>query len=189
MERFGEEFRAYVEQLLPEGGRVLEAGCGAGWQSWRWPVPAVFSWPAGVSRLAMRRGATRFRGSRDQRRIFARRRARGRRTRIRSGVQRWRRGTLSRGAPGEPAPRHGEPEQQLRAGAGPSPSLLLEFDIANLPRGGPLPTGRGIYLVALRELFQAAGLQYAGDQSRRGGIGRKRRSGLCRELPMRFARR
>jgi len=31
--KFGEEFRSYIDRLLPEGGRVLEAGCGAGWQS------------------------------------------------------------------------------------------------------------------------------------------------------------
>ena len=31
--QFGEEFRSYIDGLLPEGGRVLEAGCGAGWQS------------------------------------------------------------------------------------------------------------------------------------------------------------
>jgi SAM-dependent methyltransferase len=30
---FDEELRAYVERLLPNGGRILEAGCGSGWQS------------------------------------------------------------------------------------------------------------------------------------------------------------
>jgi len=33
MRNFGEEFAARVAELLPEGGKVLEAGCGAGWQS------------------------------------------------------------------------------------------------------------------------------------------------------------
>ncbi|HEV1284001.1 MAG TPA: glycosyltransferase [Bryobacteraceae bacterium] len=31
--QFGEEFREYCERLLPDGGAILEAGCGAGWQS------------------------------------------------------------------------------------------------------------------------------------------------------------
>ena len=31
--RFGEELAARLEELLPEGGSVLESGCGAGWQS------------------------------------------------------------------------------------------------------------------------------------------------------------
>jgi GT2 family glycosyltransferase/glycosyltransferase involved in cell wall biosynthesis/SAM-dependent methyltransferase len=31
--QFGEEFLAYCERLLPNGGAILEAGCGAGWQS------------------------------------------------------------------------------------------------------------------------------------------------------------
>lgn len=33
MARFGAEFAALVGELLPEGGRVLEAGAGAGWHS------------------------------------------------------------------------------------------------------------------------------------------------------------
>src|SRR5260370_33366753 len=31
--RFNAEFRAHIDDLLPDGGRVLEAGCGGGWQS------------------------------------------------------------------------------------------------------------------------------------------------------------
>jgi len=33
MKRFGEEFAKVVEELLPPGSCILEAGCGAGWQS------------------------------------------------------------------------------------------------------------------------------------------------------------
>src|SRR5260370_30979817 len=31
--RFNTEFCTYIDDLLPAGGRILEAGCGGGWQS------------------------------------------------------------------------------------------------------------------------------------------------------------
>src|SRR5690349_668460 len=31
--RFNAEFCSHIDALLPDGGRVLEAGCGGGWQS------------------------------------------------------------------------------------------------------------------------------------------------------------
>lgn len=33
VQEFGRDLAARIQELLPEGGRVLEAGCGAGWQS------------------------------------------------------------------------------------------------------------------------------------------------------------
>src|SRR5258708_75022 len=31
--RFNAEFCSHIDDLLPDGGRILEAGCGGGWQS------------------------------------------------------------------------------------------------------------------------------------------------------------
>ena len=34
---FGEDLAERIRELLPPDGKVLEAGCGAGWQSSCWP--------------------------------------------------------------------------------------------------------------------------------------------------------
>ena len=131
IDQFGEEFSKLVEQLLPDGGRILEAGAGGGQQSMALARSGQFKltlmdFSAEALEQARRmvrpgggRGAVRAAGC-DACRLG----------RIRPGIQRRRAGALYASGAGGLTARHGQPEPPLRPRAGTEPPLLLVLDLA-----------------------------------------------------------